>query len=94
MSTAAASMRVTMLLLATAVASLVTCASSVLAQPTSALSGPAEEDLSDQYIVVLKEGVGQASERVASDQARRLGLEVRHTYQYALKGYAARIPPG
>ena len=83
-----------MLLLATVMTALVTCASSVHAQPTPAPLGPVEGDLSDQYIVVLKEGVGQASERVASDQARRLGLEVRHTYQYALKGYAARIPPG
>ena len=82
-----------MLLLATVMAALVTCASSVHAQSTPAPLRPAEGDLSDQCIVVFKEGVGQASERVASDQAWRLGLEVRHTYQYALKGYATRIPP-
>jgi subtilisin family serine protease len=41
---------------------------------------------------MFKDSVSQASERVAGDQARRLGLEVRQTYRHALKGYAARIP--
>lgn len=67
MSTAAVATRVTMLLLATVIAVLMACAGIVHAQSRSALSGPAEGDLSDQYIVVLKEGVGQASERVASE---------------------------
>jgi aqualysin 1 len=83
-----------MLLLTAAVAMLVAFAGAVLAQdPRTASLDSAEGDvIQDRYIVVLKDGVSQASERVAGDQARRLGLEVSQTYRHALKGYAARIP--
>lgn len=83
-----------MLLLAAAVAMSLACAGVVLAQSAAPAPEPSEGDaIPGQYIVVLKDGVSsQASERVTGDQARRLGLEVRHTYRYALKGYAARIP--
>lgn len=82
-----------MLLLTTAVAILLACTGVVLAQAAAPVSlEPSKGGASDRYIVVLRDDVSQASERVASDQARRLGLEVRQTYRSALKGYAARIP--
>lgn len=82
-----------MLLLAAAVAISLACTGAVLAQAGAPdPSEPAEDGIQERYIVVLKDDVFQTSERVASDQARRLGLEVRQTYRYALKGYAARIP--
>jgi len=83
-----------MLLLTAVVAMLLAFAGAVLAQdPRTASLDSAEGDvIQDRYIVVLKDGVSQASERVAGDQARRLGLEVSQTYRHALKGYAARIP--
>jgi len=83
-----------MLLLTAAVAMLLAFGGTVLAQdPRLASLDSAEGDvIQDRYIVVLKDGVSQASERVAGDQARRLGLEVSQTYRRALKGYAARIP--
>ena len=86
-------MRRAMLLLAVAVATSLACAGVVLAQAATPTPEPLEGDtIPGRYIVVLKDSVSQASERVAGDQARRLGLEVRETYRYALKGYAARIP--
>jgi aqualysin 1 len=92
-SAVAASMRRAMLLLTTAVAILLACTGAVLAQDgaPASLETP-KGDASDRYIVVLRDDASQASERVASDQARRLGLQVRQTYRSALKGYAARIP--
>jgi subtilisin family serine protease len=73
---------------------LLAFAGAVLAQDsrTASLDSVEGDVIQDRYIVVLKDGVSQASERVAEDQTRRLGLEVRQTYRYALKGYAARIP--
>lgn len=82
-----------MLLLVAAVAMSLVCAGVVLAQAGTPAPEPSAGDaILGQYIVVLKDGVSQASERVAGDQARRLGLEIKRTYRYALKGYAARIP--
>lgn len=83
-----------MLLLTAAVAMLLAFAGVVLAQDPSTVSlDSAEGDvIKDRYIVVLKDDVSQASERVAGDQDRRLGLETSHIYRHALKGYAARIP--
>jgi subtilisin family serine protease len=93
-SAATASMRRAMLVLTAAVAMLLAFAGAVLAQdPSTASPDSAEGDvIQDRYIVVLKDGVSQAPERVAEDQARRLGLEISQTYRHALKGYAARIP--
>lgn len=86
-------MRRVMLLLAAAVATSLACTGLVMAQAAAPAPEPSEYGtIQDRYIVVLKDGVFQASERVAGDQARRLGLEVRQTYRYALKGFAARIP--
>src|SRR5919202_5429542 len=45
----------------------------------------------DQYIVVLNDDVRDPT-AVAQEHARRYGATVLQTYQYALKGYAARIP--
>jgi aqualysin 1 len=52
---------------------------------------PPEGVIPGQYIVVLKEGVRDPT-AVARTHAQRHGAEVLHTYQYALKGYAARLP--
>ena len=82
-----------MLLLTAAVVIALACAGGVLAQYATPASEPSEGDtIPGHYIVVFKDGASQASERMAGDQARRLDLEVRQTYRYALKGYAARIP--
>ena len=45
-----------------------------------------------QYIVVLLDDV-QPSD-AANDMAREHGLELRHVYSHALKGFAARVPSG
>jgi subtilisin family serine protease len=42
--------------------------------------------------VVLKEGVQEDPTAVAREHARGHGAEVLHTYQHAIKGYAARLP--
>ena len=51
-----------------------------------------EERLPDQYIVVLKDDVGQDPEEVANEMGRQHGLSVSHAYRNALKGFAAKIP--
>ena len=82
-----------MLLLAVAVTMSLACTRAVAARAGAPAPPQAGEgEIPDRYIVVLEDGVLQASERVASDQARRLGLEVKQTYRHALKGYATRIP--
>ncbi len=84
------STRRVVLLLTVTVATLLACTGVVLAQADAPASPRPEGVIPDRYIVVLKDS--EASERVASEQARRLGLEVDQTYRHALKGYAARIP--
>ncbi|CAA9446831.1 MAG: hypothetical protein AVDCRST_MAG28-950 [uncultured Rubrobacteraceae bacterium] len=74
---------------------LLACTGTVFAQDavTPAASESMDEDVvQDRYIVVLRDDAVQTSERVASEQAGRLGLEVSQTYRNAIKGYAARIP--
>jgi subtilisin family serine protease len=71
---------------------LLACAGLALAQenPTPGQASP-EGIIPGQYIVVLKEGVREPT-AVARAHAQRHGGEVLYTYQYAIKGYAARIP--
>ncbi|MDQ3637366.1 MAG: protease inhibitor I9 family protein, partial [Actinomycetota bacterium] len=79
----------------TVAAMLLACTGSVFAQDTAApaVSESTDGDVApDRYIVVLRDDAAQTSERVASEQAGRLGLEVSQTYRNAIKGYAARIP--
>ncbi|HXF97324.1 MAG TPA: S8 family serine peptidase [Gaiellaceae bacterium] len=45
-----------------------------------------------RYIVVLRPGADPQA--VASEHARRLGLEVGHVYRAALRGYSAVVPDG
>jgi subtilisin family serine protease len=52
---------------------------------------PKQSVIPGQYIVVLKEEVRDPT-AVAREHAQRYGAQVLHTYQHALKGYAARIP--
>lgn len=87
-------MRRTTFLVAVALAMSLACAGIVLAQETTTPSpqqDPAGHSIPDQYIVVLKEGVSDPT-AVAQEHAQRYGARVLHTYQHALKGYAARIP--
>ncbi|MGH2568041.1 MAG: S8 family serine peptidase [Bacteroidota bacterium] len=46
-----------------------------------------------QYIVVLKEDVSNVP-AVANEMARTHGLSLLQVYEYALKGFAATVPPG
>ena len=48
------------------------------------------EKIPDSYIVVLKSGQDPAQK--ANQHAREQGLQVRHVYDRALKGYSAVIP--
>ena len=84
--------RTILLLASTALAVLLLSAGLAPAQE-SPLPGqaPKEGVIPGRYIVVLEEGV-QDPTAVARGHARRHGAEVLHTYQHAIKGYAARLP--
>lgn len=93
-------MRRTVLLLTVAAAISLACAGVVLAQenPTSGQGqappgqGPPEGVIPGQYIVVFNGGEVRDPTAVAREHAQSHGAEVLYTYQYAIKGYAARIP--
>src|SRR5215208_4600179 len=71
------------------------CAVVVLAQESNnpgRCQGPPEGVIPGQYIVVFDEGEVKDPTAVARDHAQGHGAEVLYTYQYALEGYAARIP--
>ncbi len=86
-------MRQTVLLLAVAAAILLACAGVVLAQENHTPGqGPPEGVIPGQYIVVFNEGEVRDPTAVAREHARGHGAEVLYTYEYALEGYAARIP--
>ncbi len=53
---------------------------------------PARGVIPGRYIVVLEEQEVRDPTAVAREHAQRDGAEVLYTYQYALEGYAARIP--
>lgn len=86
---------------------MLACAGVVVAQPTEPgpeqttgeeLIEPASsldvgDVIPDSYIVVLNDDVPDAA-AVASELAQPLGLEVTHTYENALKGFAVRVPSG
>jgi subtilisin family serine protease len=81
-----------MLLLTVVGAMLLACAGVVLARAGSAPPRPAPGVGSDRYIVVLEDDAAQM--QVASEQARRYGVQVHHVYSNAIKGYSAVIPDG
>jgi subtilisin len=60
------------------------------AQPGATPSDAPSSQL-EPYIVVLKSGAGDPS-AIAVEHAERLGAQVSHVYDSALKGYAAKIP--
>jgi hypothetical protein len=60
-------------------------------QTTTSGRTPAQSAIPDKYLVVLNEEVRDPT-AVAREHAQRYGAQVLHTYQHALKGYAARIP--
>ncbi len=80
-----------LLLASTALAVLLSCAGLALAQEGATPGqGPPEGAIPDRYIVVLEEGALDPT-AVAREHARGHGAEVLHTYQHAIKGYAARL---
>jgi subtilisin family serine protease len=81
------------LLLAVAVAMSLACAGVVLAQErTTPGQGPPEGVIPGRYIVVFDEQEVRDPTAVAREHAQANGADVLYTYQYALEGYAARIP--
>jgi len=71
------------------------CAGVALAQASNNPGrgqGPPEGVIPGQYIVVFDEGKVKDPTAVAREHAQGHGAEVLYTYQYALEGYAARIP--
>lgn len=91
-------MRRTVLLLTVAIAMSLSCSGAVLAQQSTAPSqgqgGPPEGVVPGRYIVVFDEGEVRDPTAVAREHAQRHGAEVLFTYQYAIEGYAARLPEG
>ena len=88
-------MKRTVLLLTLAAAMLPLCAAVAPAQQGAAPGqGPPEGAIPGRYIVVLDEGEVRDPTAVAREHAQRHGAEVLHTYQHAIRGYAARIPEG
>src|SRR5215211_654785 len=91
-------MRRTVLLLAVAMAMSLLCAGLVLAQEQVDTTtpgqgqGPPEGAIPGRYIVVFDEGEVRDPTAVAREHAQRYGAEVLYTYQYAIEGYAARLP--
>ena len=74
------------------------CAGLVLAQEQEGTTtpgqgqGPPEGAIPGRYIVVFDEGEVRDPTAVAREHAQRHGAEVLYTYQYAIEGYAARLP--
>lgn len=62
-----------------------------LIEPASSLD--AGDVIPDSYIIVLNDDVPDAA-AIASELAQPLDLEVTHTYENALKGFAVRVPSG
>jgi len=86
-------MRKTVLLLMVMAAGVLLAYGVALGQENPAPGqGPPEGVTPGQYIVVFDEREVRDPTAVARDHAQRHGAEVLYTYQYALEGYAARIP--
>jgi subtilisin family serine protease len=82
--------------LVTAAMSLL-CAGLVVAQEQVGTTpgqgqGPPQGTIPGRYIVVFDEGEVKDPTAVAREHAQRHGAEVLYTYQYAIEGYAARLP--
>jgi subtilisin family serine protease len=74
------------LLLTVALATVLSCAGVVLAQPQTPT-----QNVPGRYIVVFEEGVEDPA-TVASEHARENGLQLRFVYRYAIEAYAAVFP--
>jgi aqualysin 1 len=92
-------MRRTVLLLALATMAMsLLCAGLVVAQEQVGTTapgqgqGPPQGAIPGRYIVVFDEGEVKDPTAVAREHAQRHGAEVLYTYQYAIEGYAARLP--
>jgi subtilisin family serine protease len=70
---------------------LLVLGTAVLVGASFATAATAQSDAASRsYIVVLKGSV--ASSDVAAEHSQRFGAKISHLYQFALRGYAARIP--
>jgi subtilisin family serine protease len=92
-------MRKTILAFASMALAMLLASGVVLAQqttpPVPEQTPAVGEPIPGRYIVVLEEAderEGHDPAAVALDHARHHGAEVLHTYQHAVRGYAARIP--
>jgi subtilisin len=83
--------RTIVLLTAMALVVLASAAGVALAQDTATPPPTPQAVIPGQYIVMLKDGVSDPR-AVAQEHAQRYGAQVLHTYQHAIKGYAAKIP--
>lgn len=63
---------------------------SLAAIPASASPSDGSEEAKDRFLVVLRDST--SPQRVAEEHRQRHGAEISHTYQHALKGYAAKLP--
>jgi len=61
-------------------------------EPAPVIGREGERAVPDEYIVVLQPGRGANERRSASAEARASGGQVRHEYDAALNGFAARLP--
>jgi subtilisin family serine protease len=88
-------MRRVVFMLSLIAAAVLTCYTGVASAQDSTTPAsdraPAHSLIPGRYIVVLKDEVRDPT-AVAREHAQRHGARVLHTYQHALKGYAARIP--
>ncbi len=62
-----------------------------LSRVSATKAAPASGVVPGQYIVVFKDTVSRPAD-AASEMARTHGLGLLHTYNFAIKGYAATIP--
>ena len=82
----AISLRRKALLLTVALATVLSCAGVVLAQPQTPT-----QSIPDRYIAVFEDGVRDPA-AVANEHARKNGLQLRFVYSSAIEGYAAVFP--
>ncbi|WHT23247.1 S8 family serine peptidase [Crossiella sp. CA-258035] len=58
-----------------------------------AAPGPAAASAETGYLVLLRDGQAEAASAAAAGLAQRYGLAVGHTYDTAVRGFAARMSP-
>ena len=64
----------------------------VALSPTTASASRGGDPILDSYIVVFKESVSDV-DATSNDLATKSGGKVKHTYKFALRGMAIKLPP-